>query len=573
MGRGKHSLYLVMGITLLLGVFQNCTSYHSQENIQSSLGSDGIERNESWLESIGLQGSLLPPAKPTAASIRMLTGREIEGSLNDVLGLSSSLSITISGGFKGFQSGQDLVLDNNLFDQVYAYVEARSRDYVTQKIETDFACLKTRPEVADCQLQVVTELAKKAYRGRVTQDQIDALLATYRRVRPGGAELGRTTLLTALLMSPSFLYRTEGVDLREDSDSSQLMSDLEIAEFISFSLASRPPSEEVVDKALSGQFSKEFAQQWVEQLLKSDRGRENLVKFFKSWLLLDQLDQMALQPQTFSKLTSPEQGRALALEFALNVENLVFEKGKFEDLFSSTEGFVNRQTASLYGLTSNSTEFQKVAFNPQQRKGLLTMASVMATHSAEGDASQDRPIPRGLMVKERLLCGEIGLPSGLDINEAASNVDLTAVDFTQMTVRDRLDTIMQQESSCVSCHAQFMPYGYLMSHYGGLGQWQETQNGQRIDAEVEQVFLEDREQGFKNFVEFADALAKSQEARRCFVEHYASAFLGRALGDSKPHLVGRGALELKASEDQLIAFIQKFVTASEMYLRTRGESL
>ena len=566
--RRVHVVFSIIGLSVLLSLFQNCSPQHLESDQTKSFGSR--ETNQSWIDGLGREGFLSKPA-PLPATAVLLTAREFEGAINKTLDNEDSsipMSIAFSNSFNGYESGSNLSMNSSALDQLYQYARSRAQRYVSNHIEQVYPCLAQRPETEACQVAVVEGLAKKAYRGRFHPEMIEGLLATYREMRPEGAQIARTTLLTRLFMSPYFLYRIEGGSIESGE---QIMSDLEIAEFLSFSIASEPPSSSILDRAIAGDLNREFTERWIAELLQSKRGRENIIRFFKAWLQVEDLDNMSRQPELFSKLESSNQGAALRQEFEITVEDLVFNGAPFEKIFNSTDGFVNRHTASLYGTNSQSEQFQKVELNQNERRGLLSLASFLAVHSAEADPSLDRPIPRGLVVKERILCGQVGLPSGLDINEAAANAVDVDHDFSQMTVRERLTKIMEQEPSCVACHAQFMPYGFLMSNYGGLGQWQFVQNNRPIQSSVDTVFVGNRQMSFSNFVEFAEVLAKSREAQNCFVEQYLNSILGRGLGESKSHLVGVGGVRLRATDGSLLDFIRNYMTTSALFLRSKGE--
>ena len=85
----------------------------------------------------------------------------------------------------------------------------------------------------------------------------------------------------------------------------------------------------------------------------------------------------------------------------------------------------------------------------------------MAAHAVSGDASKDRPVMRGLLVKNQLLCEEVGLPSGIDTATAAMNVSGDIKNFDALTTREQFEAMMNQGKECKSCHQQFMPYGFL----------------------------------------------------------------------------------------------------------------
>src|SRR5690606_9889958 len=119
-------------------------------------------------------------------------------------------------------------------------------------------------------------------------------------------------------------------------------------------------------------------------------------------------------------------------------------------LFLSSYTFVNESTAPLYGMTSSSSELEKVELDPSKRMGILTLASVMAVHSSISEAYRESPTERGVMVKEQLLCEPIGIPSGISTGDATQDALLRYPNFQDFTVRRQFEVIMEQGQSCTA---------------------------------------------------------------------------------------------------------------------------
>ena len=167
----------------------------------------------------------------------------------------------------------------------------------------------------------------------------------------------------------------------------------------------------------------------------------------------------------------------------------------------------------------------RIAMDANQRSGILTLASVQTVLGSSSDPDRERPVRRAIVIFENLLCSEAGLPSGLSLEEATDRVEGNIANFDSLTIREQSEAVMQQAPSCVACHAQFMPYGYLSSHYSALGEYRDTQKGRPINA-VAAAILDGETQQYQNVVGFASDLVDSEQFRSCAAGNIAEFLMG-----------------------------------------------
>ena len=106
---------------------------------------------------------------------------------------------------------------------------------------------------AACAEEILSTLARRAYRRPVTDADVELLLGFYREGREGGDfEAGVEMALRRLLVSPEFLFRVERDPDDFESDSPYFISDLELASRLSFFLWSSIPDDELIDMAAYG---------------------------------------------------------------------------------------------------------------------------------------------------------------------------------------------------------------------------------------------------------------------------------------------------------------------------------
>src|SRR5690606_20525070 len=96
-----------------------------------------------------------------------------------------------------------------------------------------------------CALDIVANLAERAFRRPVTDEDLEGLMAFYDAgARTGGFEHGVRDALSAILASPHFIYRAE-----TGESGVVALNDLELASRLSFFLWSSLPDDELLDLA------------------------------------------------------------------------------------------------------------------------------------------------------------------------------------------------------------------------------------------------------------------------------------------------------------------------------------
>src|SRR5215470_1358771 len=115
-----------------------------------------------------------------------------------------------------------------------------------------FSCNPSTDEKADaqelCAKQIITSLAKRAYRRPVSDDDVTELLQYYRDgAKDGGFEGGIRSGITGILASPFFLYRSERVPAGLRPGETYTIDDLELASRLSFFIWNTIPDEELLE--------------------------------------------------------------------------------------------------------------------------------------------------------------------------------------------------------------------------------------------------------------------------------------------------------------------------------------
>src|SRR6185369_16489245 len=105
----------------------------------------------------------------------------------------------------------------------------------------------------------------------------------------------------------------------------------------------------------------------------------------------------------------PLYSSAAKTSYAAGLDNFVveiaFTNGSYKDLLLSNVGFVNKDNAAIYGLSSSSTTLTKVQLDPVQRPGFMSREGFLSSYS---HYDQTAPMLRGSYIATTM----IGLLTG-----------------------------------------------------------------------------------------------------------------------------------------------------------------
>lgn len=508
----------------------------------------------------------LVPGKP---QLRLLNGVEYRNTVRDLLGVEAFVAMGEL--TSGYDTGSGARVDENTLSALMVEGERAGAEYVTTRIAADFNCFN-RADVTDgCVGQIITELGARAYRRPLTRAQHETLSAYFAALASdsGDRVLATEFLVARLLTAPQFLYRAEvGVPLLNAGTGSRGLDSFDRATLISYALTASMPDAALMKDAAAGLLSSDRVREHVRRLLATPAAKARLVTFFKQWLRVGALDAMAADATKFPKLQSAEQGVALRSEFDAFVTAAVFgPDGTLPGLFKDNSTFLNRHTAPLYGLTSQSDELSQVWLEPTQRKGILTLASVLSAHASIADPTADRPVRRGLLVLNRVLCGEVGPPSGINTAAASSAASSQVANFDELTVREQYEAMMEQGSQCKSCHQQFMPLGFAFGQFDALGRHVTARGTRPIVTAVSDVPISGQPKSFSGATALIDELAELPAASSCFTKNFVTFTVGTPTGAHVDALTAELSSSFAKSGFRIAQLIEDTLASPHLYVR------
>ena len=163
----------------------------------------------------------------------------------------------------------------------------------SQSMRKVFSCRPSSAlEEGPCAEEILTTLARRAYRRPPSSEDLETLMAFYDEGREIGTfDDGIEMALRRLLASPQFLIRVERESAEWLPGQPYRISDLELASRLSFFLWSSIPDDELLGVAAEGRLSDPVAlQQQVERMLADPRSQSLVKNFAQQWLYLRNLE-------------------------------------------------------------------------------------------------------------------------------------------------------------------------------------------------------------------------------------------------------------------------------------------
>jgi hypothetical protein len=395
----------------------------------------------------------------------------------------------------------DNAAESGLVTAVHAEQYFRAAELIAELAASDLeALLGCAPtSSADpCVTDFVERVGRRAYRRPLTPEESDrfgALIAA----QPD-AQAAVEVALRVVLGSPSFLYRSE---VGEPAASGlRMLTPWETATALAYMFWGTAPDDLLLDAAASGGLDDDAAiADQARRLLDDPRARLQLATFAEQWLGIERvagIDKGARDDGFDADLS-----RAMADETRAFVVETLLDRGEFGSLFTADRTQASPRLAAWYGADAD-------GLLPEPRRaGLLAQGSVLASHA---HSNQTSPVKRGLFVRTRLLCMEIGAPPA----NAAQLPELDA----NLTTRERFEQ-HAKDATCASCHASVDPLGFAFEHFDEAGAYRTEEAGKPIDATGTLTYAEGWTgpvdgPGFASLPELGALLATSAQARRCF---------------------------------------------------------
>jgi hypothetical protein len=377
--------------------------------------------------------------------------------------------------------GQDRVLKVASFEvkgpfKVTGMSETPSRKRI-------FSCYpKTPAEEEPCAEQIVGRIATEAFRRPITGGEKTTLMKFYQQGHDapngGNFDVGVRRAITAILASPSFLYRAEPAPQMAKAGSIYRINDLELASRLSFFLWSTVPDDELRKVAVSGKLrDPEVLQAEVKRMLADPRSESLTTSFAFQWLNVGHLTEIDPDANLFPYAGDPRDD--FRTELKMFIDSIFREDHSVMDLLGAKYTYLNERLALQYGISDvRGDQWRRVELKDSKRWGLLGKGGVLMLTSYPNRTSV---VLRGAWVLERI--------NGTPPASPPPNVEAlkdTKPGQKPKTLKEQM-ALHRTKPSCFSCHGIIDPIGFSLENFDAVGTWREKDRmaGAVIDASGE----------------------------------------------------------------------------------------
>jgi mono/diheme cytochrome c family protein len=328
-------------------------------------------------------------------------------------------------------------------------------------------------EEEPCARTILSTLARRAYRGAVSNGDLDTLMSFYRQGRTGGDfETGVQVAVARVLVAPRFIYRTEAEPANVAAGGTYRISDLELASRLSFFIWSSIPDDELLGLAAKDRLRDAATlQQQVKRMLADPKADALVRNFAGQWLYLRELAGLQTDAPGFNANLRQAFRRETEMVFGA----IVREDRTILDLLDADYTFVDERLAQHYGMKDiRGSHFRRVTLPPDSpRRGLLGHGSVLSVTSV---ATRTSPVMRGKWILENILgAPPPEPPPGVEVNLDPGEGQKAT------TLRQRLE-MHRASPVCASCHNIMDPMGLALENFDLIGAWREMDGSSKIDA-------------------------------------------------------------------------------------------
>src|SRR5678815_4664531 len=333
-------------------------------------------------------------------------------------------------------------------------------------------CPSTTAEEEPCARRIVSSLARLAYRGHATDEDIQRLMSFYATGRrDGNFEKGIQLALQRMLASAKFALRVERDPANTKPGSVYPLHSLDLASRLSFFLWSSLPDDELLRVAEQGKLRTPVVlRQQLRRMLADPKSGALVTNFAGQWLYLRNLKNMVPLSTEFVDFDDNLR-RAFEQEAELFFASIMRENRTVLDLMDANYTFVNERLAKHYNIPGvYGSHYRRVMLTDEARRGVLGKGAVLMVTSHTDRTS---PVVRGKWVLENLL----GVPTPPMPNNVPPLAETaTAAGGKVLTMRDRMAT-HRANPACANCHRIMDPIGLAMENFDAVGAWRTREGG------------------------------------------------------------------------------------------------
>ena len=329
-------------------------------------------------------------------------------------------------------------------------------------------------EQAACARKILSTLGRRAYRGPVAAEDLNALMGFYETgAKKGGFEAGVENALHVMLATPKFLFRSEPDPAGVTKGQIYRLGDFELASRLSFFLWSSIPDEELLSLAEQKRLKDPAVlDAQIKRMLADPKSQALVSNFAGQWLYLRNLQSARPDNKTFPDFDDNLR-QSFRKETEMLFSSIVREDHNVLDLLTADYTFVNDRLAQHYGIPNiYGSQFRRVAIKDPARRGLLGQGSILTVTSYPNRTS---PVLRGKWILENIMgtpppAPPANVPPFPENEEGAK----------PRPIREILEE-HRKNPACAGCHAVMDPLGFSLENFDATGEWRTKDKSGPID--------------------------------------------------------------------------------------------
>lgn len=478
-------------------------------------------------------GAVSMTGMPLYSRFLRLTNSQWENSVHDILkltqptGQSEQFLHAVAGTTDFDNNERVVVVDNGNWADFQSAAESVAAT-VTATDQALQAVVATKDPAT-----FIKTFGRRAFRRELTAAEVTSYTALYTQgsMSTGSQSAftkGAALVITGMLQSPHFMYRTEL------GDNGAPLSGFEMAAKLSLWILNTTPSDAVLDAAAKGSFdSADGAATQAKTMLETTAAVSSIREMHSQLYKIPLLD-------TITKDNVSGYSDGLKAEFttaATSFFDYIYSQNLgVKDILTTNVGFAGPLMAALYGVKASGSGMQQVMLS--DRSGWYTQAPFLTQWGINNDPDS---IHRGVRINLDTLCLELGPP-------AAVLPSVPALEPNQ-TNRERYDALTKGCGG--SCHNDYInPIGFAFEDYDGIGRARTTDNGQPVNTSGSYPFASGT-QTFSGSAELMKQIAAGSQAHQCWSKRLASYALERDIVDAERPTVEALATVSQASGGSL----------------------
>ncbi|HEU5074907.1 MAG TPA: DUF1592 domain-containing protein [Polyangiaceae bacterium] len=508
--------------------------------------------------------SVCIPGVPVTSQIPRLKNAHYDNIVRDILGVTT----LASGALPSSLLNTDSIGAMNTF--MWDAYQNAARTIAAEVMAGDnranfIAC---DPAAANCLQDTIVSFGRKAFRRPLTEAEVNRFMALSTAAAtatpPGTPEEVAQTTLEAFLLSPSFLPVNELNTTQEGTY--YTLTSHEVATRLALTLWGTVPDAELDAAADANMLTtkEQILAQAERMLALREKAGHQIGEVHRNYLALnDDAGHWFKERPDPAKypLYKPEADDAMRAELDLFFEDVAYSGGSFKDIFLSNIGYVNQDTAPLYGVTATGTEMTRVELDPTTRPGFLTRVGFLSSHA---HATMTSPILRGAYIIKNI----IGSDQELIPDDAALMTPPPEGEFP--TEREYV-TELTNKDACRGCHHVYInPPGFVLEGFDAAGGVQATDpRGGAIDTTAEVLFGAETKT-ISTPLQLMEEIVKGDFARRGYAEKVVAGATGRLPNANDACLVDELNTKLTTDGYTILDLFADLTQADSFRLRNRA---